>query len=105
MKKLLILTLLFASVNCFAQSKEVHKQVLKDTIQYRDSFPPVADSIKIMDQKQIVTAYKYLQDNMTATKYSELQSGIDLAFRVLYEMAVQEYRRTQKPIKVKMIKP
>jgi hypothetical protein len=96
MKKLILPILLILSVCTFAQKQPVQK----DSIQYRDSFPPIPDSVYFINQLQIGEVYKYVMDNMSATEFSKVSQGMEVAFRVLTQMAEDQYNKKRKHTKV-----
>lgn len=125
MKKLIIPILLLLTVNLFGQSyadpaltfnkqdssvstsarlgKQVKKPA-KDSIQYRDSFPPIPDNAVFMSAKQIETVYKYIMDNVTASKFNTYAPGLELGFQLLMQLGTADFNAKRKPIKVPLIK-
>jgi hypothetical protein len=69
-------------------------------IQFRDSFPPIPDSVYFINQLQIGEVYKYVMDNMSASEFSKVSQGMEIAFRVLTQLAEDQYNKKRKPIKV-----
>jgi|SRR3982751_53987 hypothetical protein len=100
MKKLIIPILLLLSVTAFSQKTVKPVIPVKDTVEYRDSFPPIPDSINMMNQRQIGEIYKYVMDNMSASDFEKVSKGMEIAFRMMVEVGTGEFNSKRKPIKV-----
>lgn len=106
----MIAILFLVSISGFAQTKDFAKyaqtagpgKIVSDSIQYRDSFPPIPDSIQFMSTKQMENVYKLLEDNLKVTDYKRISEGLNIAFQVLIQSATEEYNKKNKGRAIKI---
>jgi hypothetical protein len=108
MRRILLSIFLLISICSFGQAVNNDRNIaIADTVSFRDSFPPVPDSVKIISADLMRKAFieisdqlKKVEDKMTAKEQRIYYEAMNAFGQSIINIAVADYNSKRKPIKV-----